>query len=69
MILNLHGMLKAPVSVDPLPVYIATYSDGFGLKRKEITAPNRFAAYAKARVYGPSGHTLTNLRKKKGGSK
>lgn len=67
--LNLHGMLKAQATAKPAPVYIATYSNGFGFQRREITAPNRFSAYAKARVYGPSGHTLTNLRKKKGGSK
>lgn len=64
--LNLHGMLKAPAASDPLPVFVATYSNGFGLTRREITAPNRFNAYAKARVYAPDGHTLTHLRQKKG---
>jgi len=64
--LNLHGMLKAPAAADPLPVFVATYSNGFGLQRREITAPNRFNAYAKARVYVPDGHTLTHLRQKKG---
>ena len=64
--LNLQGMLKAPISTDQAPVFIATYSNGFGLTRKEITAPNRFAAYAKAKVYGIDGHTLTHLRQKKG---
>lgn len=65
--LNLQGMLRAPAVADPLPVFIATYSNGFGLMRKEITAPNRFSAYAKAKVFGPDGHTLTHLRQKKGG--
>lgn len=65
--LNLQGMLKAPTVSDPSPVFIATYSDGFALTRKEITAPTRFAAYCKARVYGPAGHALTHLRQKKGG--
>ena len=64
--LNLHGMLKAPTIANPSPVFIATYSDGFGLTRKEFTAPTRFSAYAKAKVYGPAGHTLTHLRQKKG---
>lgn len=67
--LNLHGMLKAPTPAEPAPVYIATYSNGFGLQRREITAPNRFSAYAKAKVYKPEGHTLTNLRMKKGSAK
>lgn len=65
MVCNFYGMLKAPAEVEPAATYIATYSDGFGLVRKEITAPNRFSAYAKAKVYGPDGHTLTNLRMKK----
>ena len=68
MVCNSHGMLKAPTAAEPAPVYIATYSDGFGFKRREITAPNRFNAYAKATVYKPEGHTLTNLRMKKRGS-
>ena len=67
--LNLHGMLKAPTADEQAPVYIATYSNGFGFQRREITAPNRFSAYAKARVYGPDGHTLTNFRMKKGSAK
>ena len=65
--LNLQGMLKAPAVSCPSPVFIATYSDGFALTRKEITAPNRFSAYAKAKVYMPDGHALTHLRQKKGG--
>ena len=60
------GMLKAPEVSAPSPAFIATYTDGFGFKRREITAPNRFTAYCKARVYGPAGHTLTHLRQKKG---
>ena len=67
--LNLHGMLKAPAGAGPIPIYIATYSNGFGFQRREITAPNRFSAYAKAKVYKPDGHTLTNLRMKKGRAK
>lgn len=66
--LNLHGMLRAPAEPVKAPVFIATYSNGFGLVRKEITAPNRFSAYAKAKVYMPDGCTLTNLRMKKGKS-
>ena len=69
MVCNFTGMLKAPAVSDPMPIFIATYSDGFGLTRKEITAPNRFNAYAKARVYAPDGHTLTHLRQKKGNAK
>ena len=68
MVCNFHCMLKAPTAAEHAPVFIATYSDGFGLVRKEITAPNRFSAYAKAKAYGPDGHTLTNLRMKKRGS-
>ena len=64
--LNLHGMLKAPTVSDKSPVFVATYSNCFGFQRKEITAPNRFAAYAKAKVYALDGHTLTHLRQKKG---
>jgi len=67
MVCNFTGMLKAPTIANPSPVFIATYSDGFALTRKEITAPNRFSAYAKAKVYMPYGHTLTHLRQKKGG--
>jgi len=63
--LNLNGMLKAPTEPKPSPVFVATYSDGFNFKRKEITAPNRFSAYAKAKVYKPDGHDLTHLRQKK----
>lgn len=66
--LNLHGMLRAPTEPAPAPVFVATYSNGFGLTRKEITAPNRFSAYAKAKVYMPDGCTLTHLRMKKGKS-
>ena len=66
--LNLHGMLRAPADPVPAPVFIATYSNGFGFERKEITAPNRFNAYAKAKVYMPDGCTLTHLRMKKGKS-
>ena len=62
------GMLKAPEASAPSPVFISTYTDGFGFKRKEITAPNRFSAYAKAKVYMPDGCTLTHLRMKKGKS-
>lgn len=64
--LNLQGMLRAPTVADQSPVFIATYSNGFGFQRKEITAPNRFSAYAKAKAFGPDGHTLTHLRQKKG---
>ncbi len=64
--LNLAGMLKAPEQAAPLARYVATYSNGFGFTRREITAPTRFSAYCKARVYGPAGHTLTHLRQKKG---
>lgn len=68
MVCNFHGMLKAPTTTEPAPVYIATYSDGFNFKRREIAAPNSFSAYAKATVYKPEGHTLTNLRMKKRGA-
>jgi len=64
--LNLHGMLRAPTEPAPAPVFVATYSNGFCLVRKEITAPNRFSAYAKAKVYALDGHTLTHLHQKKG---
>ena len=63
--LNLHGMLRAPTEPVNTPVFVATYSNGFGFERKEITAPNRFSAYAKAKVYIPDGCTLTHLRQKK----
>lgn len=66
MVCNFTGMLKAPTVAEPSPVFVATYSNGFGFQRKEITAPNRFSAYAKAKVFGPEGHTLTHLRQKKG---
>ena len=63
--LNLDGMLRAPTEPVNTPVFVATYSNGFGFERKEITAPNRFNAYAKAKVYMPDGCTLTHLRMKK----
>jgi len=66
--LNLDGMLRAPTEPVNTPVFVATYSNGFGFERKEITAPNRFNAYAKAKVYMPDGCTLTHLRMKKGKS-
>lgn len=64
MVCNFTGMLSAP-SVSRIPVYTATYSDGFNLVRKEIEAPNRTVAYAIATRRPPEGHCLTNLRKKK----
>lgn len=63
--LNLAGMLKAPEQPAPLARYVATYSDGFNLRRQEIKAPTRLAAYAKAKAYGPEGCQLTNLRKQR----
>jgi len=66
--LNLHGMLRAPAEPAPAPVFIATYSNGFGFERIEITACDRFRAYSKAKVYMPDGCTLTHLRMKKGKS-
>lgn len=62
--LNLTGKLSAP-NIEQPPVFVATYSDGFNLKRKEIHAPNRMAAYAIATRRPPEGSTLTQLRKKK----
>ena len=67
MVCNFQGLLKAPTPAKPLPVFIATYSNGFGFTRREITALTRFSAYAKAKVYKPEGHMLTHLRQKKGG--
>ena len=64
MACNFLGMLCAPAIEQP-PVFIATYSDGFGIKRREITAPDRLAAYAIATRRPPGGATLTGLRKKK----
>lgn len=62
--LNFTGMLSAP-NIEQTPVFVATYSDGFSLKRKEIHAPTRMAAYAIATRRPPLGCTLTQLRKKK----
>jgi len=42
MVCNFQGLLKAPTPAKPLPVFIATYSNGFGFTRREITAPTRF---------------------------
>lgn len=67
--LNLAGMLKAPEQPAPLARYVATYSDGFNLRRREIKALTRLAAYAKAKVYGPKGFDLTHLRKQRGEAK
>lgn len=64
MVCNFTGMLSAP-DVDLLPTYMATYSNGFGFKHKEIEAPNRAVAYAIASRRPPEGHQLTGLRKKK----
>lgn len=64
MACNFLGMLRAP-DIEQPPVFIATYSDGFGIKRREITAPDRLAAYAIATRRPPGGATLTGLRKKK----
>ena len=68
MVCSFSHLLKAPTEPVPAPVFVATYSNGFGFERNEITAPNRFSAYAKAKVYMPDGHTLTHLRMKKGKS-
>ncbi len=38
--LNFTGKLSAP-NIEQPPVFVATYSDGFNLKRKEIHAPTR----------------------------
>lgn len=64
MMLNFTGLVKAPY-IDHPPTYVATYSDGFNLRRKEIHAPTRMAAYAIATGRPPAGCTLTQLRKKK----
>lgn len=64
MVCNFTGMLRAP-KVEVIPVYAATYSNGFEMKRKEIEAPNRVVAYAIATRRPPEGYELTNLRKKK----
>ena len=64
--LNFLGMLKAPENPTPLPCFVATYSNGFGLHRREITAPSRLAAYAIATTRPPDGYTLTQLRKQRG---
>ena len=61
--LNFLGLLKAPEQPAPLVRYVATYSNGFGLQRREIDAPSRLAAYAIARVRPPEGCELTQLRK------
>jgi len=61
--LNFLNMLKAPEQPAPLALYVATYSNGFGLQRKEIHAPTRLAAYAIAQVRPPEGCELTQLRK------
>ena len=63
--LNLHGMLRAPTEPAQAPVFVATYSNGFGFERKEITALDIIGAYFKATDYKPEGHTLTHLRQKK----
>lgn len=62
--LNFTGTLAAP-NLEAPPVFVATYTDGFNFKRKEIHAPTRCAAYAIAVGRPPLGCTLTNLRKKK----
>lgn len=62
--LNFTGLLTAP-EVERQPVFVATYSSGFGLVRREIEAPNRFTAYAIATRRPPAGHELTGLHKKK----
>lgn len=62
--LNFTGMLKAP-GIEKPASYVATYSDGFKLERKEIEAPNRMVAYAIASMRPPLGCALTKLRKKK----
>lgn len=62
--LNLQPLLSGEVQVAPDLVFVATYSDGFNLIRKEILAPYRLAAYAKAVVRPPHNATLTNLRQK-----
>lgn len=62
--INFTGMLSAPEIQQPT-VFVATYSDGLGLVRKEIEAANRFTAYAIASRRLPGNLPLTNLRKKK----
>ncbi len=46
--LNLQPLVSGELQIAPDLVFIATYSDGFNLIRKEILAPYRLAAYAKA---------------------
>ena len=61
-------LLKSPAEPVPAPVFVATYSNGFGFERKEITAPDSFLAAIQARAYTHDGCTLTHLRMKKGKS-
>ena len=65
--LNFLGLLKAPDQPAPLARYVATYSNGFGLQRREIDAPSWQAAYAIARVRPPEGFELTHFRKARHG--
>lgn len=62
--LNFTGMLSAP-EIDQMPVYVATYSDGAGLVRKEIEAPSRLAAYAIATRRPIGNLPLTGIHKKR----
>jgi len=68
MVCSFSHLLKAPAEPVQTPVFVATYSNGFGFERIEITAIDRFRAYSKAKVYMPDGCTLTHLRMKKGKS-
>lgn len=45
--------------------FVATYSNGAGLRRKPVDAGNRMDAYAKALRAAPRGFRLTALRKKR----
>lgn len=64
--LNFTGLLKAPEHPSPLALYVATYNNGFGLQRREITAPSRFVALAIASTRIPDGFTLSHLRRQRG---
>lgn len=52
--------------VEKESIYIATYSNGLDLRRKDTPAASRLAAYELARKRAPSGFKLTALRLKKG---
>ena len=63
---KLRSMKSRPLVIPKELIYIATYSNGIDIRRKDIPAASRSVAYELARNRAPSRFKLTALRMKKG---